>query len=206
MASFLGRKIQFQMKPASNSRIDGSLFKESCSQGDSTAAAMLFMQHYVFVRAMAVRFAPWPGLVDDVFQQVFLEFMQCRERFDLVSDLRPLLATMTRRIAIRHWKQAMKLQPGSLQQLADHIRQVADEPDEEAKWDDEFEAMRVCLQRLPRKSLELLNLYYFQNVSTESIASGLGMKPGAVRRALSRLRNKLRECVRISLEHQDRHG
>ncbi|WP_437225582.1 RNA polymerase sigma factor [Planctomicrobium sp. SH661] len=172
----------------------------------STAAAMLFMQHYGFVRAMAVRSAPWPGLIDDIFQQVFLEFLQSADRLDLQQDIRPLLATMTRHIAQRHWKQAIRQQPEALQNLANQIRLIADGHEEEIHWDDEFNAIRLCLQRLPAESHQLLDLYYFQQVPTEVIGERLSMKADTVRRALSRLREKLRQCVQHSTKPDIEHA
>lgn len=168
-------------------------------------AAVQFMQHYGLVRAMAVRFAPWPGLVDDVFQQVFLEFMQGVDRWDLEKDLRPLLTEMTRRVGLWYWRQSLKTQSNAMQRLAEHIRSVT-ETEETGTWEEEADVLRVCLTRLPKESRELLDLYYFQQVPTETIAERLSMKPDTVRRALSRVRDKLRNCVRLSINMNPRHA
>lgn len=148
---------------------------------------------------MAVRFAPWPGLVDDIFQQVFLEFMSGADRFDLQQDSRPLLITITRRIALQHWKHSIRHQSEPMQQLANHIRQVANERGNEVCWEEEAGALQTCLERLPRESRQLLDLYYFQEVSTDAIGRRLSMKPDTVRRAISRLRKRLRDCIQFTL-------
>lgn len=66
-----------------------------------TIAAQVFLSHHDFVRGVALKYAPWPGLMDDIAQQVFLEFMAKESKWDLSTDARPLLATMTRHIALR---------------------------------------------------------------------------------------------------------
>jgi hypothetical protein len=41
-----------------------------------------------FVRALALRLAPAPGLAEDIAQQVFLEFIAKANAWDLTSDTR----------------------------------------------------------------------------------------------------------------------
>jgi Sigma-70 region 2 len=66
---------------------------------DTTEAARIFLSHHRFVKGVALRYAPWPDLMDDIVQQVFLEFMAKESKWDLSADARPLLATMTRHVA-----------------------------------------------------------------------------------------------------------
>ncbi|SPE52322.1 hypothetical protein SBV1_1500028 [Verrucomicrobia bacterium] len=70
---------------------------------NETKVAQLVLAHHAFVKALAFKLAPWPGLVDDISQQVFLEFLAKQEKWNLDQDLRPLLATMTRLVAARWW-------------------------------------------------------------------------------------------------------
>ena len=61
---------------------------------NETRVAQLVLAHHAFVKALAFKLAPWPGLVDDITQQVFLEFLAKQEKWDLEQDLRPLLANL----------------------------------------------------------------------------------------------------------------
>ena len=45
--------------------------------------AQLVLAHHGFVKGLAVRIAPWPGLADDITQQVFLEFLKKEAKWDL---------------------------------------------------------------------------------------------------------------------------
>jgi RNA polymerase sigma factor (sigma-70 family) len=160
-----------------------------------TRAAQLFLAHYDFVKGVALKYAPWPGLMEDIAQQVFLEFMAKEGQWDLEKDLRPLLATMTRHLAMRLWRERTRERPEVVQKLADHIRLLAEESESPPRYEEEISILRQCLQKLPEKSRDLIELYYYQDISTPDIANQLTMKADTVCRALSRVREKLRECI-----------
>jgi RNA polymerase sigma factor (sigma-70 family) len=164
-----------------------------------TRAAGLFLTHHDFVKGGALKYAPWPGLMEDIAQQVFLEFMAKEECWDLEKDLRPLLATMTRHVAMRLWRDRTRERPEVVQKLADHIRLLAEESDLPPRYEEEVGLLRGCLQKLPEKSRELIQLYYYRDVGTPQIAEQMEMKADTVCRALSRVREKLRECIRLQL-------
>jgi RNA polymerase sigma-70 factor (ECF subfamily) len=170
-----------------------------------TRAAQLFLSHHDFVKGVALKYAPWPGLMEDISQQVFLEFIAKEERWDLERDVRPLLATMTRHVAMRLWRDRTRERPEVVQKLADHIRLLAEESDLPPRYEEEIGILRTCLTKLPEKSRELIQLYYYSDVSTPEIAEQLEMKADTVCRALSRVRDKLRECIQREL-HQGGHA
>ena len=164
-----------------------------------THAAQVFLAHHDFVKGVALKYAPWPGLVEDIAQQVFLEFMAKESKWDLNKDARPLLATMTRHIAMRQWRERTRQQSDVVQKLADHIRLLAEEREAPPRYEDEIGVLRSCLQKLPEKSRELVELYYYNDIGTPEIADQLAMKADTVCRALSRVRDKLRDCIQRSL-------
>src|SRR5919112_639611 len=67
-------------------------------------AAQAFLAHHGYVKGLALRHAPLPGVADDIVQQVFVEFLSKTASWDLSTDIRPLLATMTRNISLRLWR------------------------------------------------------------------------------------------------------
>ncbi|HEX8912409.1 MAG TPA: sigma-70 family RNA polymerase sigma factor [Humisphaera sp.] len=164
-------------------------------QAHETRAAQLFLAHHGFVKGLAVRHAPWPGLAEDVLQQVFVEFMAKAGQWDLEADLRPLLATMTRTVALRHWREKARAMPESVRALAEHVRQLAEERAAPPRFEDEAVALRGCLQKLPEKSRSLVDLYYYAQVPTPDIARQMGMRTETVCRAICRVREKLKECI-----------
>ncbi len=165
-----------------------------------TRAAQTFLSYHDFVKAMALKYAPWPGLTEDISQQVFLEFIAKEERWDLERDLRPLLATMTRFIAMRLWRERTREKPEMVQKLAEHIRQLSEGHEAEPRYEQELGVLNECLNKLPERSRELVQLYYYHEISTPEIAEQLSMKSDTVCRALSRVREKLRVCIQRRLQ------
>ncbi len=155
----------------------------------------LLVQHGRFVRALALRLAPAPGLAEDVAQQVFLEFLRKSSEWDFSQDLRPLLAVMTRHVANRCWRERMRTLPEVQQELAEHIRQLAETREPHWFGEEEKLVLKRCLGRLPEKSRRLIDWHYYLDLSSVTIAERLGMNGDAVRRALFRLRQQLRKCM-----------
>jgi RNA polymerase sigma factor (sigma-70 family) len=152
-----------------------------------------------FVKAMALKLAPAPGLAGDIAQQVFLEFIEKRDKWDLSQDLKPLLATMTRNVAMRCWRERCKAMAPEMVALVEEIRTLAER--EEVPWysEEEKDALRRCLEKLPEKSRNVLKLHYDLGVSSVDMAQQMRVRADAVRRALFRLRYQLRRCVEYSL-------
>ena len=148
-----------------------------------------------FVRALALRLGPAPGLADDIAQQVVLEFLAKANQWDLTREVQPLLAGMTRNVARRCWREHTRALPEQTLELAEHIRALAE--DQDVRWHDEEEtvALRQCLDRLPDKSRRLVELHYFVDLTSVDIARQMAMNADAVRRALFRLRQQLRKCI-----------
>jgi RNA polymerase sigma-70 factor (ECF subfamily) len=148
-----------------------------------------------FVHALALRFAPAPGLAEDIAQQVFLEFISKATEWDLTKDIKPLLAVMTRHVANRCWRERMRSLPEVQQAVAEHIRQLAEGRDVSWFGEEEKSVLRRCLQRLPEKSRQLVDWHYYLELSSVEIATRIGMNADAVRRALFRQRQQLRKCM-----------
>lgn len=166
---------------------------------NETKVAQLVLAHHAFVRGLAFKLAPWPGLVDDISQQVFLEFLAKQEKWSLAQDLRPLLATMTRHVAARYWRERKRTMPEVMRELADYVQALAEERETPAYGAEEVAALRSCVEKLPDKGRTLLTLYYEAGISTVDIAAQMEMHPDAVCQALCRLRGKLRDCIARSL-------
>ena len=104
--------------------------------------------HGGFVKSLALKLAPIPGAADDVAQQVFLEFLQKADTWDLASDVRPLLATMTRYVAARVWRERTQAMSPELRELAEHVARLSDQQGVAWYTDEEKEALRRCMDRL----------------------------------------------------------
>jgi RNA polymerase sigma factor (sigma-70 family) len=173
---------------------------------NETKVAQLVLAHHAFVRGLAFKLAPWPGLVDDISQQVFFEFLAKQEKWNLTQDLRPLLATMTRHVAARYWRERKRKMPEVMRELADYVRELAEQGEAPAHETEKIAALRGCVEKLPSKGRTLLALYYEASISTVDIAAQMEMRPDAVCQALCRLRGKLRDCIDQSLSRGGLHA
>jgi RNA polymerase sigma factor (sigma-70 family) len=148
-----------------------------------------------FVTALALKLAPAPGMAGDIAQQVFLEFLSKGKKWDLSGEVRPLLAGMTRNVARRFWREASRKMSPEMYGLAEHIRTLAEGEDVSWYSNEEKNALRRCLERLPEKSKRIVQTHYYLGVSSVEMANRMSMSAAAVRRALFRLRAQLRRCV-----------
>jgi RNA polymerase sigma-70 factor (ECF subfamily) len=169
-------------------------------QLQETKAAQAFLAHHGYVKSLALRHAPLPGLADDILQQVFVEFIGKASQWNLEDDIRPLLATMTKHVALRYWREKTRAMPEVVQKLAEHVRLLAEERSAPPRYADEATVLRACIEKLPDRSRTLVDLYYYEKMSTPQIASQLDMKTDTVCRAMARLREKLRECIDRTLQ------
>ena len=169
-------------------------------------AAQAFLSHHGFVKGLALRHAPLPGIADDILQQVFVEFVAKADQWDLDTDVKPLLATMTRTVALRHWREKTRDMPEVVRKLAEHVRMLAEERSPSPRYEDEISILRTCVEKLPDKSRTLIDLYYYDDIKTPQIAERLGMKADTVCRAMGRLREKLRECIDRGMKGGLAHG
>jgi RNA polymerase sigma factor (sigma-70 family) len=155
----------------------------------------IFKNHQGFVRALAVRMAPLPGFEEDISQQVFLEFLQKRDQWDLDRDVKPLLAQMTRNVCRRYWRERSRGMPEKMRELAEHMRRLAAQ--EELSWygDEEKDALKECLEKVPERSRKILSLRYEMSLSTKDLAKEFRMSANAVRQVIHRVQRRLKECI-----------
>ena len=75
-------------------------------------------------------------------------------------------------------------------------RVVLCEPERVAYYQPDETALEEALSRLSQPDQTVLHLYYFENFSTEEIATLLHKRPAAVRAQLSRARERLRGLLK----------
>lgn len=161
----------------------------------SSKIQQLVKMHVGWVYTLGMKYAPSPDVANDIAQQVFLEFLKKESTWDLSADVRPLLAEITRLVAKRFWQERCRQMAPEMRELAEHVRRLAEDREFAPIQDEERDALVRCLGRLPERSRHLIRTRYYLGANSSEIAGRLDMTPGAVRRALFRLRAKLRECV-----------
>ncbi|HBT76172.1 MAG TPA: hypothetical protein DEB39_04430 [Planctomycetaceae bacterium] len=149
---------------------------------------------------IARRYAPRPDLAADVMQEVFMEFVRYspRRRWDLESDIAPLLCRMTRDCAIRIWKKECRHSSEALIKLAEKLAAIREagivrkSPLPEIAH---LETLRECVKKLPERSRFMIEEHYFNGISLERLAAENSGNAATLRKSLFRIRTLLRRCV-----------
>jgi RNA polymerase sigma-70 factor (ECF subfamily) len=133
--------------------------------------------------------------VDDVAQEVYLDFAQHPERrppeVEVLRWLRGMARNCCHEYFRRRARQAKHLVAISDTLSAEDPAQGGDDELAEAK----LSALRQCMERLNQPHRDLLNRYYQDGQSAEALATAQGRSVGAVHMVLSRLRETLRRCL-----------
>jgi RNA polymerase sigma-70 factor (ECF subfamily) len=166
-----------------------------CAAGDEGAFRELASRYkdsvYVFLR----RFLNDRSLVDDVFQETFMQLYVSRDTFDLSKPLRPWLFTIAAnkaKDALRRMKRAGSTNLGSMFDDEEHsIDDVLNTRDHDAHmpYDDLIReetaaAVQRVIVQMPARLREILILAYFHKFSYAEIGGILGVPVGTVKSRL----------------------
>jgi RNA polymerase sigma-70 factor (ECF subfamily) len=137
---------------------------------------------------------------EDIFQNVALKAMTHDVSFGTESALLSWAFVTARREGIdwlrRHQREATCLDAEILAVLEQELR-IKAAHSEGAK----LEALRECLESAPEDSRRLLKLRYFDGYSCGELAAQMGVGLNAIYKRVSRVHEKLRQCIEQKLGH-----
>jgi RNA polymerase sigma-70 factor (ECF subfamily) len=143
------------------------------------------------------RFLRWlgadPVLADDLLQDTFLRFLQ-RPPADR-SDA--AVAAWLRTTATNLFRSSGRRARAGVQvDDAEVLEAVWQEHARDDGGDGYQEALAACLQALPERTRQALELRYRHALGEGELAIALGLRPGGVKTLLRRARELLAECIR----------
>jgi RNA polymerase sigma-70 factor (ECF subfamily) len=161
------------------------------------------------VRLFVSRFLGNDAAVEDVAQEVFVQVHRSLDQFQGRASLKTWILGIARhRVGTWFRQQSRQLRTCSLDVEADLVQYrwqqfqeietssagaaSATEIDAEA----ELILLRSCLQKLKPPQRELIQSFYFEDATAESISRDQGRSAGSVRMALLRIRDALAKCIR----------
>jgi RNA polymerase sigma-70 factor (ECF subfamily) len=163
--------------------------------GEEEAFQELMRRYRDSVYSFLRRFLSRSDLIEDVFQETFLQVFVSRDTFDVSRPLRPWLFT----IAANKAKDALRrMQRGEATQLGnmfdsdefsiDDVLNTLDHdtrmPYDDLIRDEQAEAVKRILARMPEKLREIIILAYFHKFSYAEIADMLHIPVGTVKSRL----------------------
>ena len=163
--------------------------------GEEGAFQELVSQYKDSVYAFLRRFLNQPDLVDDVFQETFMQLYVSRDTFDLSKPLRPWLFTIAANKAKDALRRMQRVDSTNLGSLFDNEEHSMDDVlntldhDDRMPYDDlirEETAAQVkrVIARMPAKLREILILAYFHKFPYAEISGILGIPVGTVKSRL----------------------
>ena len=164
-------------------------------QGDAEAFSEIVERYKNPLYAFLRRFLNRQDLVEDVFQETFLQLYASREKFDLSRPLRPWLFTIAAnkaKDALRKMQRHSSMSIGAIADTSDiSIDDVLNlfssydvTPDQEASNAETAERVRQIVANMPENLRGILILAYFEQFSYKHMAEILSIPIGTVKSRL----------------------
>jgi RNA polymerase sigma-70 factor, ECF subfamily len=172
-----------------NGRADDAVLIRRIAAADKTAMHMLFSNHYVPVYRFVLHRLRDKTLAEDVTSEVFLEVWRQAGRFEGRS------AVLTWILAIARHK-TFSVHP-RLDRLpfdesrAEVKQDSADTPDVILQKRDRSNVLRKCIAKLSAQHREIIDLVYYQEQTTEEVATILGIPRNTAKTRMFYARRRL---------------
>jgi RNA polymerase sigma-70 factor len=172
---------------------------EAARSGDRNTIATLVRSSHRPLRAFVASLLLNLNDVDDVAQDVFLRAL---ERLNKVEDVQALVAFLRgiARNVVRERRRKFAREENAFARLVFDRHDTAAISESQTSLSDleTLKAVQACLDRLPDRSREMLELCYSEELNSEQIGGQLTLNGPAVRAALRRARVALLDCLRSS--------
>jgi len=175
--------------------MDDTKLLKRYAAGEEEAFQELMVRYRDSVYAFLRRFLSRSDLVEDVFQETFLQLFVSRDTFDVSRPLRPWLFTIAAnkaKDALRRMQRTEATQLGNMfeseESTIDDVLNALDHdprmPYDDLIRDERAESVKRTLARMPEKLREIILLAYFHKFSYAEIAGILGIPIGTVKSRL----------------------
>jgi len=163
--------------------------------GDEGAFHELVSRYKNSLYAFLKRFLNRQDLVEDVFQETFLQLYMSKESFDTSRPLRPWLFTIAAnkaKDALRKMQRGASIELGvvadagdvSIDDVVNLLTSYKITPDEEVSKDETAQRVREIIANMPEKLRGILILAYFEQFSYKQMAEILSIPIGTVKSRL----------------------
>ena len=170
--------------------------------GSESAFQQLVLLEQQRVRVYLSRYIFAADQVDDIAQDVFFTAYRRLSTFRFESKFSTWLLAIARNKAMQYLRSEFRRRRRRENYLESAIiRQRLDQAESEkpAREHERIDALKDCIAQLPSHGREILEKFYFQNISTNEIAQTEAKNDGAIRMKLFRIRQKLANCVKLKI-------
>lgn len=169
--------------------------------GDAAAFEILYARHRAGLFRYLVRLLGNRAEAEEVFQDVWLNLINARERYTPTARFSTYLYTLAHHRAIdqlRRPRLAADAQVDAEQAAAP----AAQQPDAQAAHGQEIAAALAALARLPEEQRSAVLLKEYGGLSVAEIAAATGVKPETAKSRLRYAFDKLRSIVAVGEQHE----
>ncbi len=182
------------MKPGLKQESDAELLARYAS-GDEDAFREIISRYKNSLYAFLKRFLNQQDIIEDVFQETFLQLFTSRESFDVTRPLRPWLFTIAAnkaKDALRKQQRTTAIQIGtiatteemSFDDVLDTLGSDSTMPYEGMEQNETSVMVRQIIADMPHNLREILILAYFNKFSYKQMADILSIPIGTVKSRL----------------------
>lgn len=154
-------------------------------------SAMVYRLAYALVKTRAD--------ADDIYQEVFLRYMQKEPIFESAEHERAWFLRVTMNCSKNFWKSPW-LQRRVAMDLEDMDETAAKNTELIYGEGDESSALIDIVKQLPKKYCVVIHLFYYEELSVEEIAKITKAKASTVRTRLTRARRQLKNLLNRNQE------
>ena len=163
-------------------------------RGERAAFEQIVREYQQWVATLAYRLLGWREDVDDVVQEVFLAVLRNLGRFRGQCGLKTYLGRVTVS-KCRSYQRKLLVQKKLLAIVKAGPAGMAGSADQAALAAERSGRLRWALQKLSRRSREVVVLRYLEEMSIAEVAEALGLSRNAVDVRLNRARKRLKELL-----------
>ncbi|MFO7566347.1 MAG: sigma-70 family RNA polymerase sigma factor [Enhygromyxa sp.] len=176
---------------SSQSPSDAELL-DAWRSGDANAGEALFVRHYRPV-ARFFRNKVGPDRVADLIQDTFVASVEGRERIQDSTRFRAYLLRIAYHLLCRHLRETYQRSESDLEALS--VAQVDPTASAIIARAQEQRLLLEGLRAISLKYQVVLELHYWEELTTSEIAEVLGLPPGTIRSRLQRAREALEAAM-----------
>ena len=159
--------------------------------GDRRSGSELFSRHFDGVRRFFVNKVD--SGVEDLVQRTFMACVEGRDRFREAASFRTYLFAIAHNLLKVHLRCLRRDRQEDFDR--DSIVDLGAGPVSRFAADEEEQLVVRALRRIPVESQVLLELYYWEELSVDELATVTGVPAGTVKSRLHTARTRLRELL-----------
>ena len=173
-------------------KMDGELVA-AVRDGDSLAFDALFIRWYPQVRKFLLTLVKVEALAEDLAQMVFMKVWLYRARLDPAKSLKNYLLVLSRNAALDVFRSKKNLMMIDLP--APPEKTAPDQTEYKAEYTEAHSRILNAVAQMPAQRREVFRMSRFQHLSSEEIATELGLSVRTVEKHLQLALKDLRKYL-----------